>query len=112
MYVRHLHVSPEQPAQVDMECFASPLNCYYPRFCSAFSDTDTPFGSLGSFFEFRPDEGSYEANPPFVPEVIEAMAMHMESLLDSTTKPLNFVIIVPCWKAAICSQSHPLLTIS
>jgi len=83
---------------VDMECFASPLNAYFPRYCSAFDDTDKPFGSVGSFFDFKPDEGSYEANPPFVPEVIAAMAEHMEKLLGATKNPLSFVIIVPCWK--------------
>lgn len=29
---------------VKMECFASPFNCRYTRFCSAFADTDKPFG--------------------------------------------------------------------
>lgn len=29
---------------VKMECFASPFNCRYSRFCSAFRDTDGPFG--------------------------------------------------------------------
>jgi hypothetical protein len=38
------------------ECFASPLNCRYGRFCSAFYDTDGAFGSLGSFFDFHPTE--------------------------------------------------------
>lgn len=27
-----------------MECFASPFNCRYSRYCSAFKDTDKPFG--------------------------------------------------------------------
>jgi hypothetical protein len=26
------------------ECFASPLNCRYPRYCSAFPDADSGFG--------------------------------------------------------------------
>ena len=30
---------------VTMECFASPFNCYWSRFGSAFPDTDAPFGS-------------------------------------------------------------------
>ena len=34
---------------VSFECFASPLNCRYEQFCSAFPDTDAPFGSFGSF---------------------------------------------------------------
>ena len=50
---------------VSMECFASPLNCHFSRFCSAFADTDSAFGSVGSFFEFMPTSGLYEANPPF-----------------------------------------------
>ena len=49
-----------QGMSIQFECFASPLNCRYGRFCSAFPDTDMAFGSLGSFFEFRPQQGSYE----------------------------------------------------
>ena len=45
------------------ECFASPLNCRYPTYCSAFADTDRFFGSLGSFFSFHPTEGSFEVHP-------------------------------------------------
>lgn len=56
-------------AGVTMECFASPLNCRYAAFCSAFPDTDAAFGSVGSFFHFRPHTGAFQANPPFVPEV-------------------------------------------
>lgn len=33
------------------ECFASPLNCRYDRFGSAFEDIDAWFGSVGSFFD-------------------------------------------------------------
>ena len=43
-----------------LECFASPLNCHYERFCSAFGALEAPFGSLGSFFELDPREGSFE----------------------------------------------------
>lgn len=32
---------------VTFECFASPLNCYFRQYCSAFADTDTYFGSRG-----------------------------------------------------------------
>lgn len=32
---------------VSFECFASPLNCYFKQFCSAFPDTDGFFGSRG-----------------------------------------------------------------
>ena len=58
---------------VAMECFASPLNCRWGRFCSAFPDVDAAFGSVGSFFRFTPTSGSFEANPPFEPALIMAM---------------------------------------
>lgn len=32
---------------VTFECFASPLNCYFRQYCSAFPDTDSFFGSRG-----------------------------------------------------------------
>jgi hypothetical protein len=37
---------------VQVECFASPLNCWNQRFCSVARDTDRFFGSLGNFFLF------------------------------------------------------------
>ena len=80
-----------------MECFASPLNCRYPVFCSAFKDLDCWFGSVGSFFDFKPSRGSFQANPPFVPDLIFEMSNHMEHLLDNAAGPLSFVIIVPAW---------------
>jgi len=86
---------------VGCEAFASPLNCRYGRFCSAFPDVDTPFGSLGSFFTFKPTRGSFEMNPPFVPETLLAAAQHAERLLDAAQEvddKLSFVVVVPVWK--------------
>ena len=85
-------------SDVRMECFASPLNTRFGPHCSAFGDTDGAFGSLGSFFDFRPGEGSYEANPPFVPEFIGRMRGHIDELLRGSDKPLSFVVVVPEWK--------------
>ena len=85
-----------------MECFASPLNCRYSTFCSAFPDTDLMFGSIGNFFsdDFNPIEGSFEANPPFVDTLIQKMALKMNSLLSISKKKkktLSFVVIIPEW---------------
>jgi phosphorylated CTD-interacting factor 1 len=80
-----------------MECFASPLNSYYDKFCSAFPDTDMKFGSIGSFFKFIPDSGCFEVNPPFCEVVMQKMAEHIEYVLSKTSKPLSFIIIVPKW---------------
>jgi len=85
---------------VAVECFASPLNARFERFCSAFADVDAPFGSLGSFFDFTPTEGSYEANPPFEPQTMLAAVTRAEALLSQSEAlgtPLSFAFIVPSW---------------
>jgi hypothetical protein len=85
---------------VDLEVFASPLNSTYAWHCSAFPDTDACFGSLGSFFDLHPREGSFEANPPFVLDVMSAMVSHINSLFTASTGPLSFVVVVPKWDQA------------
>ena len=86
---------------VGCEAFASPLNCRYGRFCSAFPDVDKPFGSLGSFFDFKPTRGSFEMNPPFVPESLLAAATHADALLKTAETQggrLSIVVVVPAWR--------------
>ena len=82
---------------VTMECFASPLNCYYNHYCSAFLDTDWCFGAVDNFFNFFPSEGSFECNPPFVPAIMLATANHIFDILKSSDNPLTFIIILPGW---------------
>lgn len=82
---------------VSMECFASPFNCRFANYCSAFVDVDRHFGSIGSFFFFRPRIGSFQANPPFDSSLVTQMRFHMEELLFGSDKPLSFIIIIPCW---------------
>jgi phosphorylated CTD-interacting factor 1 len=81
--------------QVNFECFASPLNCRFPTFCSAFPDTDGPFGSHGSFFNFFPLTGSYEVNPPFIESIMTAAVQHVHLLLNKSSQSLSFVLIIP-----------------
>lgn len=83
-----------------LECFASPLNSRYERFCSAFFDTDAPFGSVASFFDydFTREGGCYQANPPFATNFIEKMYEIMERALKRCEAPLMFVVFVPAWK--------------
>ena len=72
------------------------------RFCSAFEDTDTPFGSLGSFFDFNFKEfgsGCFQANPPFASDFILHMCKRMEGLLsDDSLPPFMFIVFVPAWQ--------------
>ena len=81
--------------QTNFECFASPLNCRYSSYCSAFPDTDAVFGSKGSFFDFYPTRGSYEVNPPFIESVMTAAVQHAHSLLEKSDDALSFVFIMP-----------------
>ena len=84
---------------VMMECFASPLNCRYGSYCSAFVDTDAPFGSVGSFFDFFPTVGSFEVNPPFTEPLMLRAARHIDDVLSKSAdlEPLSFCVFVPCW---------------
>ncbi|XP_073809092.1 mRNA (2'-O-methyladenosine-N(6)-)-methyltransferase isoform X2 [Danio rerio] len=83
---------------VTFECFASPLNCYFKQFCSAFPDIDGFFGSRGYVNLFSPASGSFEANPPFCEELMDAMVTHFEDLLGRSSEPLSFIIFVPEWR--------------
>jgi phosphorylated CTD-interacting factor 1 len=83
---------------VQQENFASPFNCYFSRFNSAFPDIDMFFGSLGSFYDFKPKSGSFETGPPYTEEVMHKMAKHIEDLLGDTEEPLSFIVFVPDWR--------------
>lgn len=83
---------------VTFECFGSPLNCYFRQYCSAFSDIDSYFGSRGTLLEFRPHCGSFEANPPFCEELMDATIVHFEKLLEDTLEPLSFIVFLPEWR--------------
>lgn len=88
---------------LECECFASPLNRYakIQNYCSQFIDTDKPFGSLGSFFEYWPEEGAFECNPPFVEECMIQNIKHVLECLkkaEEAKKSLTFFIIVPAWR--------------
>uniref|UniRef100_A0A6B2L391 PCIF1 WW domain-containing protein n=1 Tax=Arcella intermedia TaxID=1963864 RepID=A0A6B2L391_9EUKA len=79
------------------ETFASPLNCYYSRYNSAFPDTDGFFGSKGSFFDFSPIAGSFQLGTPNVEEVMNKAAERVEHLLENSKGPMSFIMFVPDW---------------
>ena len=86
------------------ECFASPFNCRYTRYCSMFPDTDGPFGSSGSFFRFAPTTGSFQANPPFDKQFVDAMADHMFKLLG--TASVRSCARDPPGAMSMCRRAH------
>ncbi|CAG2107767.1 unnamed protein product [Medioppia subpectinata] len=83
---------------VTFECFASPLNCYFRQYCSAFADTDGYFGSRGPILNFNPVCGSFEVNPPFCEELMETTVDHFDKLLANSPEPLSFIVFVPEWR--------------
>eukprot|EP01087_Luapelamoeba_hula_P015315 TRINITY_DN4561_c0_g1_i1.p1 TRINITY_DN4561_c0_g1~~TRINITY_DN4561_c0_g1_i1.p1 ORF type:complete len:469 (-),score=76.27 TRINITY_DN4561_c0_g1_i1:227-1633(-) len=95
------------PLYVTHECFASPLNRTLASFTSAYPDVDMPFGSRGNFFQLRQlfgsTGGSFEANPPFMEEIMLAMALYFEHWMqDEQVKedggvPLSVTVFVPGW---------------
>jgi len=85
---------------VTHECYASPLNHCLESYGSAFIETDRFFGSKGSFLDQRPLEGGFEANPPFLEEVMAPMAMHVLALLEraqAAGTALCFAVVWPGW---------------
>eukprot|EP00536_Pseudo-nitzschia_multiseries_P006786 jgi/Psemu1/239661/estExt_Genewise1.C_1490002 len=102
-----------------MECFASPMNCRYDRFASAFIDVDAPFGSQGSFFElsFSPEDGEgghgnenysdSNANPPFCEGLILQLSDKIQRILSPkpNQRPIMIVVFVPAWRESKCYQA-------
>lgn len=89
-----------------MECFASPFNCRYDRFASAYYDVDGSFGSVGSFFDYpfavqqqQDDDADddddeedelqrpccYQANPPFCEGLILRLNDRISEVLASSS---------------------------
>lgn len=85
----------------DFEMFGSAINTQYHQFGSAFYDIEKYFLSKGSFYGIECKQGKYVANPPFVNEMIEEMALKMIRMLDDTEnkKPLSFFITIPGWES-------------
>lgn len=102
---------------VTFECFASPLNCYFRQYCSAFGDTDSYYGSRGwvelrcgwrescllwqhfsPFLDFFPTRGSFQANPPYSEELVDATLQHIDRLLSDSSYPLSFIVFLPEYK--------------
>jgi phosphorylated CTD-interacting factor 1 len=56
--------------------------------------------SIGSFLDQRPLSGGFEANPPFLEEVMAPMAFHILGLLERAqlmNSPLCFICLWPGW---------------
>lgn len=84
---------------IQHECFASSLNISNSNgpdqtFNSLFHDVDKYFGAqTGSFFQFFPESGAYEANPPFDEESVNATFRCATERQLALTNSLHVVVI-------------------
>jgi hypothetical protein len=94
---------------IEVEGFASPFNSQIipvnPKlhFCSLFPDTDTLFGSVGSFFEYDFLGKVAIVNPPYVIDIMDSAADKvMDTILraEKLGKPTRIFVTVPDWKDA------------
>lgn len=83
------------------ECFASPINSHLKRYFSAFPDTDSCFGSLGSFFDAynKIETGALcTFDPPYQLNAIEKgvdIALKLNSEMN-----IKFKMVLPAWTDA------------
>lgn len=89
---------------VVLEGFSNAVNCHEGQFCSPFPELEAPFGAVGNFFAQTFKEGGVvAANPPYVNEIMTAMAEHVITSLENAEKsgtPLAFFSCFPCWNDA------------
>jgi hypothetical protein len=70
-------------APIDLEAFAAAFNTTVPRYCSLFPDVESPFGSLGSFFDLAQlgDNHLVQVSPPRIGVITMAAVEHCVALL-------------------------------
>ena len=90
------------------EGFATPLNATLPSYCSLHADADRCFGSLGSFFEWRPKMGNFELNPPFTirSTAVEDHAVALLQAAERDGKALSFCYVVPETASRLQTRKH------
>jgi hypothetical protein len=90
----------------DLEGFASPINSQMLRidrgaYCSLFADTDTYFGSRGSFFDVDLTGHVAIINPPYVIDIMDEVVNKCSACLESADcVRTRMFIIVPGWTDA------------
>lgn len=99
---------------VTIEAFASPINSQIIgikeaglNFCSLFYDTDSPYGSLGNFFDRNFTGKNVLANPPYIEDIMNKMADKMITECQNASQLgqiIRFFIVVPEWTDAIFYQ--------
>lgn len=84
-------------ANCNFETFAAPQFSYYDKCCSAYYDTDKYFGSVGTFTNFNPNEGTYEGAPPNSEYFLNHIINHLLDIFKNATGKLCFILFLPDW---------------
>lgn len=50
------------------------------------------------FLDFFPTRGSFQANPPYCEELVDATLQHIDRLLSDSSYPLSFIVFLPEYK--------------
>jgi hypothetical protein len=87
--------------KVVLEGFSNAANCHEGPFCSPFPELEAPFGAVGNFFAQKFEGGGVvAANPPYINEIMSAMAEHVLTNLEGAEEqgtPLAFFSCFPYW---------------
>lgn len=78
------------------ELFGSPINTVLSEYCSAFSDIERFFGSMGSFFDFEFSSGVYFMNPPYDESLILDATKRVFEAMDSGIE-FTVIAVLPVW---------------
>ncbi len=120
LYARTRHIGPPQRVYdlfhdwgVRNEGFASPFNARLlgkrdARFFSAFADTDTPFGSGGTFFQadHASFEGAWCVDPPFLFETMRRTDRAIQALRAREDAPCVLMIVPTSYALELEPDEH------
>ena len=89
---------------IDIEGFASPINSQMvllrdePKFCSIFADTDSIFGSQGSFFNYDFIGKTATAFTPYVPDLLEKIRDKLLATFENARGAKTTIFVgLPAW---------------
>lgn len=83
---------------IDLECFSAAFNTTVPHYCSLFPDVESPFGSIGSFFDLE-HLGDYwllQVSPPRIGLITKQAVEHCMKLLSrlGPDEPGHFLVVL------------------
>lgn len=90
---------------IDLEGFAAAFNTTVPVYCSLFPDVESPFGSIGSFFDLRDvrDMRLIQVSPPRIGTITSQAVEHCAELIKNSDE-LYIILLTPMAWADVSRQ--------